>query len=166
MKRSQSHPTTLVEEREAEKEDIYELKFLKFNPDNYKTQNEELLVGERLINISATTIVMSLIVNVLQDLKRDLMEILAFGNMIPFRLVRRFAVATICLEQAELVLYNAFNAPIDDIFYLPEDHPDLELLRDNTFEHSIENYDKYKSQLRFMMNSVVAGGAAVFKALE
>ena len=43
MKRSQSHPTTLVEERETEEEDIYELKFLKFNPDNYKTQNEELL---------------------------------------------------------------------------------------------------------------------------
>lgn len=53
------------------------------------------------------------------------MEILAFGRMIPFRLVRRFAVGTLMLEQAELVLYNSFNAPSDDIFYLPDDHPDL-----------------------------------------
>jgi hypothetical protein len=45
--------------------------------------------------------------------------------MIPFRLVRRFAVGTLMLEQAELVLYNSFNAPSDDIFYLPDDHPDL-----------------------------------------
>lgn len=166
MKRSHSHPTTLVEERTAQDEEIYELNFLKFNPEDYKAQNEQLFSGERLINIPATTTVLKLIVNVLVELKRDLMEILAFGRMIPFRLVRQFAVGTLMLEQAELCLYNAFNAPSDDIFYLPEDHPDLELLRDNTFEHSIENYDKYKFQLRFTMNSIVAGGAAVFKALE
>ena len=101
------------------------MNFLKYDPNNYKTQNEQLFSGERFINISATAIVLSLIVNVLQELKRDLMEILAFGRMIPFRLVRRFAVGTLMLEQAELVLYNSFNAPSDDIFYLPYDHPDL-----------------------------------------
>lgn len=166
MKRSHSHPTTLVEERAEAEEETYELTFLKFHAEDYKGYNEQLFAGERLINIPATTAVLCLIVNVLQELKKDLMEIMAFGRMIPFRLVRKFAVGTLMLEQAELCLYNAFSSPTDDIFYLPDDHPDLELLRDNTFEHSIENYDKYKFQLRFTMNSIVAGGAAVFKALE
>lgn len=48
------------------------------------------------------------------------------------------------LNQVEIILYTAFDAPKDDIFYLPEDHPDLALLNANTFEHSIENYPKYK----------------------
>ena len=64
------------------------------------------------------------------------------------------------------MFYQAFNAPKDDIFYLPEDHPDWLMLKSVINEHGILNYPKYKSELRFLMNSVVAGGAAIFKALE
>ena len=72
------------------------------------------------------------------------MEILGAGRHIPFRIVRKFAVETIMLDSVEIILYNACMTPKDDIFYLPEDHPDILLLRANTHEHTIENYPKYK----------------------
>lgn len=70
------------------------------------------------------------------------------------------------LDQVEILLYTAFSAPIDDIFYLPEDHPELALLKANTFEHTVANYKKYNKELSLMMAAVTAAGVAVFKALE
>jgi hypothetical protein len=99
-------------------------------------------------------------------IQATIMEILSIGRHIPFRLVRKFAVEKIMLDTVEIILYNACAAPLDDIFYLPEDHPDMKRLKENTIEHEIENYQKYKTEITFTMNSVTAGGAAFFKALE
>lgn len=78
-----------------------------------------------------------MVINVLEEMSKELSEICSFGKMIPFRLARTFANNTINIQNAELVLYQAFSAPLDDIFYLSEDHPDLEMLRNNTFIHEI-----------------------------
>jgi hypothetical protein len=149
-----------------EEEEIYDLKFLKYKAEDYQELNEKLLSGEVSINVSATVTVLKLIFNVLISIHSSLTEILAAGRHIPFRVVRRFAVETVMLDSMEIILYNACKTPKDDIFYLPEDHPDIVRLRKNTYEHTIETYPKYKWELTFTLNSVTAGGAAVFKALE
>ena len=62
-------------------------------------------------------------VNILEEVGKDLAEIKSYGqefsHMIPFSLSRKFAVDVLMLEKAEIILYQAFNAPIDDIFYFP-----------------------------------------------
>lgn len=60
-------------------------------------------------------------VNILEEVCKDLNEIKGYGQefnlMIPFSLSRKFSVDVIMLDKAELMLYQAFKAPLDDIFY-------------------------------------------------
>lgn len=119
-----------------------------------------------MINIPATTVVLKVIASILNEIKPLLLSIAQSGLIIPFRLVRKFAVEAIMLDQVELILYNAFDAPKDDLFYLTEDHPDMVMIKANTVDHRIENYEKYTSQLKSTISSIAGGGAAIFKAVE
>lgn len=91
---------------------------------------------------------------------------MAAGKTVSYSTVRRFALTCTQLEGSELVLYSAFQSPLDDIFYLPEDHPHWQALLSNTHIHCIENQEKYQTQLKFTLDSLVSSGAAVFCALE
>lgn len=88
---------------------------------------------------------LNLCINVLEHISKHLSEICHVGKLVTYSAVRLFAVDCTQLESAELVLYSAFQAPRDDIFYLPEDHPYWQELLLHTNEHGIENYDKYKT---------------------
>lgn len=70
------------------------------------------------------------------------------------------------MESVELILYGAFEAPKDDIFYLPEEHPDRVLLRANTIDHQVENYEKYRKHLKKTIHAVTSTGAAFLQGME
>ena len=95
--------------------------------------------------MSAATVVLDCFVNILEELNKDLSEILSAGRVVPFSLVRKFAVDMLQLDSAEIMLYAAFDAQKDDIFYQEEDSADWQLLKAVTYQHEIENPEKYKS---------------------
>jgi len=56
----------------------------------------------------------------------------------PFRLIRKFVVDFMQLQMVELLLYSAFKAPKDDLFYLDfEASPEWQLLQSVTMTTKI-----------------------------
>ena len=88
------------------------------------------------------------------------------GKLMSYRMVRKFVVDYLQLDDFSTVLYAAFQAPDDDIFYQSRDSDDWKLLDQHTKMYEIENQEKYQWQLRFLMNSIVATGSAAFKMME
>lgn len=150
----------------SQEEDTITLDFKSYDPEDFTTIASLYRTGMEQINESATTVVLNLCVNVLQHISKDLSEISSAGKLVSYSTVRRFAVSCTQLDMVELVLFAAFQAPRDDLFYLPADHPHWQQMFAHTHEHGIENYDKYRSQLKFTMNSISAAGAAAFRAME
>lgn len=80
--------------------------------------------------------------------------------------VRKFVVDYMQLDVAEIYLFTAFKAPKEEIFYLSENSETWRKLKECITEVKIINGDKYLWKLRFVLNSVCASGAAVFRGLE
>ena len=67
---------------------------------------------------------------------------------------------------AEVSLYAAMEAPLDDLFYLNEESFEWRLINEHLDVHEIEDPGKYLQQLRKMLNQIMIGGASMFKSLE
>ena len=83
-----------------------------------------------------------------------------------FDLVRKFCVNYLQIDTADLILFSAFDAPKDDIFYQSQDSEDWNRMKNHMEVVPIDNYQKYESTYKFFIQALVAAGAAVFKGLE
>jgi hypothetical protein len=125
--------------------------------------------GRRLINISATGITYQIIVRVLEEVNRDLnmlLEDMRRQKNLNFDLVRKFCVDYLQIDTADLILFSAFDAPQDDIFYQSQDSDDWHRMKTHMEIVPIHNYLKYETSYKFFISALVAAGAAVFKGLE
>ena len=125
--------------------------------------NEEYKSGKKLVNIHATGMMFATASRIVEEVNRDLYEIVCAGKLMSYRMVRKFAVDYLQLDDFASTMYAAFQAPLDDIWYQPRDSEDWKLLDASTVTYEIENYEKYQWQLRFIVNSVVASGSAFWK---
>ena len=147
-------------------EEDFTLEFGAYSKEKFAKVNEEYRSGQKLINIHATGMCFAAAVKVVEEINRDLYEIVCSGRLMSYRMVRKFVVDYLQLDDFANLLYAAFKAPLDDIFYQPRDSDDWKLLDAHTKLYEIENQDKYQWQLRFLMNSLVATGSASFKMME
>lgn len=120
--------------------------------------------GAKLINISATGCVMKVVVKTMQEIVAQLNTILQIDKMITFDPIRKFILLQLHFCSLEIILYSAFNAPHDDFFYLGEDSKDWQLFTRNLEISHIENLPKYRKDVRFVLDRIMAGGATVFKS--
>jgi len=90
---------------------------MEFNHEDYKDRNESLFSGESLLNVPATTTVLKVMLNITREMQNVLNDIKG-NSIISNRCARLFAVEAVMLNQVEIILYTAFDAPKDDIFYL------------------------------------------------
>lgn len=90
---------------------------MEFNHKDYKDRNESLFSGESLLNVPATTTVLKVMLNITREMQNVLNDIKG-NSSISNRCARLFAVEAVMLNQVEIILYTAFDAPKDDIFYL------------------------------------------------
>jgi hypothetical protein len=65
------------------------------------------------------------------------------NGKISYSSVRKFVVDYLQLDTADMILFAAFEAPIDDPFYLSEEHPDIKTLQKHITKIEIDNYEKY-----------------------
>ena len=66
-------------QKEAETEENFDLHFLEYNKDNYKEINQDYTSGKKLINVSATGVMFSAGAKVVEEVNRDLYEIVTSG---------------------------------------------------------------------------------------
>jgi len=95
---------------------------MKFEPFVFEERDEEnakYLSGEETINVSAAGMVFECTLRVMEEVNKDLNEILGNISNLPFRMVRKFIVDFYQMDLMDQVLYSAFKAPKDDIFYQP-----------------------------------------------
>ena len=105
-------------------------------------------------------------VKVFQDVNKALTQILDEIQKPTFSSVRKFVVDYTQLDASELVLFGAFQAPKDDLFYLSEDSETWKIFKRALIEVKISDEEKYRWKLRFVLNSITASGAAIFRGLE
>jgi len=60
------------------------------------------------------------------------------------------------------MLYAAFGTPEDDLFYLPEDSFEWQLINEHLEVIEVENPGKYLKQLRFALNQIMVSGSTIF----
>jgi hypothetical protein len=70
------------------------------------------------------------------------------------------------LDMLVLCIFTAFEAPVDEIFYQNGDSEKWTQLRQHITEIKPKDVDKYYWKLRFLLNTICAGGAAVFNSLD
>ena len=70
------------------------------------------------------------------------------------------------MDAVELVLFGAFQAPSDDLFYLSEESDEWKEFKRTIVEVKVIDEAKYRWKLRFVLNSITASGAAIFRGLE
>ena len=88
---------------------------------DYSEDKKAYQSGRHTINVTATTLVIKTFKKVIEQVNRDLNDLLApelDGNM-KKTLVKKFVVDYMQLDMAEIHLYCAFKAGKDEIFYLP-----------------------------------------------
>ena len=83
-----------------------------------------------------------------------------------FDLLRKFCVDYLQIDTADLILFSAFDAPEDDIFYQSQNSDSWLIMKNHMEVVPINNYPKYESAYKFFIAALVAAGAAVFKGLE
>jgi hypothetical protein len=95
----------------------YEITEVVFRQEEYEEQMSSYASCKRHINVAATTLMLLTLNKVLSEVNRDLYAILAGITAANFSQVRKFVVDYMRLDTAEILLFTAFEAPIDEIFY-------------------------------------------------
>ena len=103
---------------------------------------------------------------ILEEVNRDLYEIVISGKYLSYRMVRKFVVDYLQLDDFAVTCYAAMQSPLDDIFYQAKDSEDWLLLNANMQFLKIENPERYQHQLRRLINNIVASGSAAWKMME
>lgn len=93
-------------------------------------------------------------------------EELKQGNPLQFTRVRKFVVDFLQLDTIEIVLFSAFEAPLTDPFYLNPEDAQMVCLKQHIETIEVDDYETYKWRLRFLLDTITASGAAVFRGLE
>lgn len=93
-------------------------------------------------------------------------EELKQGDALSYARVRKFVVDYLQLDAVEIALFSAFEAPMDDPFYLDPEDPRIKCLQKHMKTIEVDDYDSYKWRLRFLLDTITASGAAVFRGLE
>ena len=123
-------------------------------------------IGDKKINVHATGDVFTTIANVIKEAIKTLITIQLSKNSFTFKDMRKFALTVFCIENIELILLGAFKAPIDSIFYQPEDSPDWQLLKENLIINEIEDQAKFEKEFKKFTKMLFSTSATVFKVLE
>jgi hypothetical protein len=83
-----------------------------------KDFNEPLISGNMLINVSATGITLETIFKMLSTIKKDLSHLNScINNHFSFREVRTFAIHVGQMVFVDFILYEAFIADVDSVFW-------------------------------------------------
>ena len=125
-------------------EEDFELDFDEYSTLKFDKINEEYRSGQKIINLHATGMMFACAARILEEVNRDLYEIVCSGKLMSYRMVRKFVVSYQQLNEFSIVCYSAFAAPMDDIFYQPRDSEDWKLLDAHTKINEIENQEKYQ----------------------
>ena len=107
-----------------------------------------------MINISATGVTYSVILKVLEEVNGDLkmmLEEMRSHKNLNFDLVRKFCVSYLQIDTADLILFSAFDAPKDEIFYQSYESEDWARMKKHMEVVSIDNYLKYESKYKFFI---------------
>ena len=87
-----------------------------YDPEKEYEFTSALQNGTKLINISATCIVLNSIMRIMKQVNQTLNEMIIAGKDLSYSLVRKFVVNFYNLELADFILYSAMKAPLDDLF--------------------------------------------------
>ena len=96
---------------------LYDLRFPEYEREKYEKINKDYRSGAKLINISATGIMFECAAKILEEVNRDLYEIVCSGKLMSYRMVRKFVVDYLQLDDFAVTCYAAMQTPYDDIFY-------------------------------------------------
>ena len=107
---------------------------------------------------------MLVVVKTLQDMIHQLSQIVERANLVEFDHVRKFILSCLNFIIVEITLYSAFQAPVDDLFYLPEDSFEWRLINENLEVNPVEDEALYLQQLRQNLNNIFIAGAATFNS--
>jgi len=111
---------------------------------DYTEFNEKLISGEYMLNVSAACFVYTSLIRTFEKVIEDLNEMVYMGKGMSFSITRKFVVDFYMLEFADYVLYSAFMAPKEDIYYQSRKSDDWKLLDSITTRHEIRNSSKYQ----------------------
>jgi hypothetical protein len=70
------------------------------------------------------------------------------------------------MESVDLILFSAFEAPKDDIFFKNQQSDDWKRLKNYLQVVPISDYKKYESKYNTFITLLTTAGASVFKGLE
>ena len=88
-----------------------------YDQERYQDLNDQLINGEIQINISATCMVYKCINCCLKLANEDLRKLISSGKALTYSDVRKFVVDFYNLDMADFILYSAFRANKDQIWY-------------------------------------------------
>lgn len=77
-----------------------------------------------------------------------------------------FVIAYRKLDLAEYILYSAFKADFDSIFYQREDSEDWKLLNSILTEVDLKNPKRYMKDIQTTINNIFLGGAMVSQSMK
>ena len=85
----------------------YDLHFPEYQRERYVKINKDYRSGAKLINISATGIMFECAAKILEEVNRDLYEIVCSGKLMSYRMVRKFVVDYLQLDDFAVACYAA-----------------------------------------------------------
>jgi len=106
-----------------------ELSLKPFNFEEYHQKNQELVLGIRFVNVSATALLFEAFCKILRSVLSHQKTILARVR-IHKRHIKLFVIDYSKLDMAEYILYSAIDADPYSVFYLPPYSDDAQLLKE------------------------------------
>ena len=109
--------------------------------------------GEKLINCSATGVILNVVVKILQDVNAQLTFILSKERLVKFDYVRKLILLIQSLQTIEFLMYGAFATGKDDLFYQSKDSEDWNMINANLVTSEISDPENYFKQLRVTLDN-------------
>lgn len=89
-----------------------------YDEKDYEEEISAYQSGEQIINVSATTCCMIVCNRVFNEVKTDLAAIqVELEKSVSYETVRKFVVDYVMMDKMDLVIFTAFQAPRDEIFF-------------------------------------------------
>ena len=145
-------------------EERFEVKFAQFVKEDFAEVTQLYTSGAKRINVSATGCVLMVLLKTLRDIIEQINTIINKDALVQFKIVRKFILSQLHFLNAEVMLYAAFGTPEDDLFYLPEDSFEWQLINEHLEVIEVENPGKYLKQLRFALNQIMVSGSTIFQS--
>ncbi|CDW72983.1 hormone sensitive [Stylonychia lemnae] len=136
-----------------------------FNIELFASFNQKLLKGDVLINVSATTIIFEIFQKIIKNIDEHIMKLIKKKEIESVD-VMLFVIPYKKLELAEYLLYSAFKARYDSLFYQQQTTKDWKLLKTIYTEVDIKNPKQYLKDIKGMISNMALGGAMLTQGMK